>query len=64
MKTSVILNTQGKTDLAMLLFRVTVGSILIAHGAQKLFGWFGGYGLGATGEWMASINLSPGYLMA
>jgi hypothetical protein len=30
MKTSVILNTQGKTDLAMLLFRVTVGSILIA----------------------------------
>jgi putative oxidoreductase len=58
MKTSVILNTQGKTDLAMLLFRVTVGSILIAHGAQKLFGWFGGYGLGATraSGWPRSIS--------
>lgn len=64
MKTSIILNAHGKIDLAMLLLRVTVGSIFIAHGAQKLFSWFGGYGLEATGEWMASINLTPGYLMA
>jgi len=36
----------------------------MAHGSQKLFGWFGGYGLEGTGQWMASIGLEPGYLMA
>lgn len=44
--------------------RIPVGIIFIAHGAQKLFGWFGGYGLEGTGQWMASIGLEPGYLMA
>lgn len=47
-----------------LILRVPVGLILAAHGAQKLFGWFGGYGLEATGQWMASIGLVPGVLMA
>lgn len=37
---------------------------MAAHGAQKLFAWFGGYGLDGTGQWMASIGLTPGYLMA
>jgi putative oxidoreductase len=41
-----------------------VGIILAAHGAQKLFGWFGGYGQEGTGQWMASIGLEPGYMMA
>lgn len=36
----------------------------MAHGAQKLFGWFGGYGLQGTGQWMDSIGLAPGFLMA
>ncbi|SJN59017.1 Putative oxidoreductase MhqP [Vibrio gazogenes] len=36
----------------------------MAHGAQKLFGWFGGYGLEGTGKWMASIGIEPGMLMA
>ena len=47
-----------------LVLRVPVGLTLMAHGAQKLFGWFGGYGLEGTGQWMASIGLEPGYLMA
>lgn len=47
-----------------LVLRVPVGLILAAHGAQKLFAWFGGYGLEGTGQWMASIGLEPGYLMA
>lgn len=47
-----------------LALRVPAGIIFIAHGAQKLFGWFGGYGLEGTGQWMASIGLTPGYLMA
>jgi len=44
--------------------RVAAGIIFAAHGAQKLFGWFGGYGLEGTGAWMASIGLAPGVLMA
>lgn len=47
-----------------LILRVPVGLILAAHGAQKLFGWFGGYGLEATAGWMDSIGLGPGLLMA
>ena len=47
-----------------LVLRVPVGIIFAAHGAQKLFGWFGGYGLDGTGQFFASVGLNPGYLMA
>ncbi len=55
-----------KTDsnLAALILRVPLGLVLFAHGGQKLFGWFGGYGLQGTGQWFASIGLEPGVLMA
>ena len=55
---------ESRAGLAALALRVPTGIILAAHGAQKLFGWFGGYGLEGTGQWMDSIGLSPGYLMA
>ena len=42
---------------AALALRLPVGLILAAHGAQKLFGWFGGYGLEGTGQWMDSIGV-------
>lgn len=51
-------------SLAPLVMRVPIGLVLMAHGSQKLFGWLGGYGLEGTGQWMASIGLEPGYLMA
>ncbi|MCB4438597.1 DoxX family protein [Alteromonas sp. McT4-15] len=51
-------------SLANLALRVPTGIILAAHGAQKLFAWFGGYGLEGTGQWMESIGLAPGFLMA
>ena len=51
-------------SVASLVLRVPVGIILAAHGAQKLFAWFGGYGLEGTGQWMESIGLAPGFLMA
>jgi putative oxidoreductase len=44
--------------------RIGAGVIFAAHGAQKLFGWFGGYGLEGTAGWMASIGLEPGMLLA
>lgn len=51
-------------SLAAVALRVPAGIIFVAHGAQKLFGSFGGYGLEGTAGWMASIGLEPGYLMA
>ncbi len=47
-----------------LALRVPVGVIFAAHGAQKLFGWFGGYGLEGTGQFFDTLGLSPGALMA
>jgi putative oxidoreductase len=57
-----VLNTTA--SIAPLTIRIPLGIILVAHGAQKLFGWFGGYGLEGTGQWMASIGFEPGMLMA
>ncbi len=54
----------SNNSVSSLVLRVPVGIILTAHGAQKLFAWFGGYGLEGTGQWMESIGLVPGFLMA
>lgn len=40
------------------------GLSFMAHGAQKLFGWFGGYGLKGTGDWFESIGMKPGVTTA
>jgi putative oxidoreductase len=55
-----------ETDRSWGLFalRVPVGIIFMAHGAQKLFGWFGGYGLEGTGGFFATLGLEPGFLLA
>ena len=49
---------------AALALRIPVGIIFVAHGAQKLFGAFGGYGLEGTGQFFDSVGLHPGYVMA
>ncbi len=50
--------------LEAVILHVPIGLILAAHGSQKLFAWFGGYGLEGTGQWMASVGLTPGFVMA
>ncbi|SEG95854.1 putative oxidoreductase [Actinacidiphila yanglinensis] len=49
-----------RKDLGLLALRLGVGSALFAHGAQKLFGWFGGGGLDATSGAMEHMGFRPG----
>ncbi|MCM3339193.1 DoxX family protein [Paenibacillus sp. MER TA 81-3] len=51
-------------DYGLLLIRVIIGVTMMGHGAQKLFGWFGGYGVKGTGGWFESIGMRPGVAMA
>ncbi|HEU5014733.1 MAG TPA: DoxX family protein [Roseiflexaceae bacterium] len=46
-------------DLALLVLRLTLGSLLAGHGAQKLFGSFGGPGMEGTKGMMGKMNLEP-----
>ena len=48
-------------DHALLVLRITLAAVFFAHGAQKAFGWFGGYGLDATLGYFASLGI-PGPL--
>lgn len=56
--------TTTTAGLDTLPIRIGAGITFAAHGSQKLFGWFGGYGLEGTAGWMESIGLAPGILMA
>jgi putative oxidoreductase len=47
-------------DLAMFVLRIVVGGLFAAHGAQKLFGSFGGHGIAGTGQFFESLGLKPG----
>jgi putative oxidoreductase len=50
--------------IGLLLARVVVGLLMAAHGTQKLFGWFGGYGLEKTGDFFAQLGFRPGRAFA
>lgn len=51
-------------DTAFLIVRLIIGLGLAAHGAQKLFGWFGGYGIAGTGAFLEGLGYRPGALFA
>src|SRR5258706_10489493 len=47
-------------EIGLLLLRLAVGLTLAAHGAQKLFGWFGGPGLNGVGDMFGMLGFQPG----
>jgi putative oxidoreductase len=51
-------------SVGLLILRLVVGLGLAAHGAQKLFGWFGGYGIAGTGQFFEGLGFRPGRLHA
>ena len=51
-------------DTGLLLARMVFGLLMAAHGSQKLFGWFGGYGLAGTGGSFESLGFRPGRFFA
>ncbi|MER5637194.1 DoxX family protein [Kitasatospora sp. NPDC002227] len=50
----------NRKDLGLLALRAAVGGVLVAHGTQKLFGWFGGGGLEGTAQAMEHMGFVPG----
>jgi putative oxidoreductase len=51
-------------DVGLLVLRLGLGSFMIGHGAQKLFGWWKGHGIEGTGQWLESLGLRPGQAWA
>jgi putative oxidoreductase len=51
-------------SIAFLVIRLILGLGLAAHGTQKLFGWFGGYGISGTGGFFEGLGFRPGWLFA
>ena len=51
-------------NFGLLVARLVVGLVMAAHGSQKLFGWFGGYGIAGTGGYFETVGFKPGRLLA
>lgn len=51
-------------DQGILIARLVIGLLMAAHGAQKAFGWFGGYGLAGTAGFFEKIGFRPGRFFA
>ncbi len=54
----------NRKDLGLFALRAAVGGVLVAHGTQKLFGWFGGGGLEGTAKAMEHMGFVPGHRSA
>ncbi|SRR6266700_2558576 len=51
-------------DWGLLVLRVVLGITFLGHGSQKMFGWFGGYGIAGTAGFLETLGLKPGKPMA
>jgi len=49
----------AELDAGLLILRLVVGLLMAGHGAQKLFGWFGGKGLDEHVKVMRKLNVHP-----
>src|SRR5215210_3443394 len=60
MRGGVDMTPNLRRDAGNLALRLGVGGVLVAHGTQKLFGWFGGHGLNATSGAFDQMGFRPG----
>ncbi|MEO3786540.1 DoxX family protein [Actinocorallia sp. B10E7] len=51
-------------DFGLLVLRLFFGLAIASHGAQKLFGWFGGFGIKGTGMYFDQLGYQPGEVFA
>jgi putative oxidoreductase len=64
MDTAQVVVAPSTLSAGLLILRLVFGLIMAAHGAQKLFGWFGGHGLAGTGGFLESLGFRPGRFFA
>ena len=51
------MNQATRSDLGLLILRLMIGAVFVFHGAGKLFGWFGGYGIEGTAGFFESLGI-------
>ena len=64
MSNFAIITNAVTLSAGLLVARLVLGLLMAAHGSQKLFGWFGGYGLAGTGGFFESLGFHPGRFFA
>lgn len=64
MDATVVTYLKPTVAWAPLVIRLVLGATFMAHGAQKLFGAFGGHGIGGTAGFLESLNIKPALFWA
>jgi putative oxidoreductase len=62
MSPTTYLTDAATLGTGLLLARLILGVLLVAHGGAKLFGWFGGYGIAGTAGFFEQLGFRPGRL--
>ena len=60
MSTTTYITDPVALGTGLLLARLILGVLLVGHGTQKLFGWFGGYGIAGTAGFFEQLGFRPG----
>src|SRR4051812_49793096 len=59
-RTQAFVRGRSVMKLGLAVVRAVIGLLMFGHGAQKLFGWFGGHGLHGTAGFFDQVGLKPG----